>query len=122
MADDVTKECPAAVVDTSISDKRVARELDALMTRHGKPGLIVCDHGTEVTSKAVLEWTQETGIARHFITPGKPVQNGICEAFNGRMRVELLNETLFFSQGQSRVGSPTTTSTAPIQPWDTPHP
>ena len=24
------------------------------------------------------------------------MQNGICESFNGRMRDELLNETLFF--------------------------
>lgn len=43
----------------------------------------------------MLEWTQEAGVAWHFIAPGKPMQNGICEAFNGRMRDEFLNETLF---------------------------
>ena len=36
------------------------------------------------------------------IAPGKPTQNGFVESFNGRMRVELLNETLFFTIGQAR--------------------
>ena len=95
-SDDVTKECLAAVVDTSISGKRVARELTALVAMRGKPELIVSDHGTEFTSNAMLAWTETVGVTWHFIAPGKPMQNGICEAFNGRMRDELLNETLFF--------------------------
>ena len=102
VVDDVTKECLAAIVDTSISGRRVARELAALVTRRGRPDLIVSDHGTEFTSNAMLAWTQDAGIAWHFIAPGKPQQNGICEAFNGRMRDELLNETLFFGLGHAR--------------------
>ncbi len=93
--DDVTKECLAAVADTSISGRRVARELTALVARRGKPALIVSDHGTEFTSNAMLTWAEEAKVDWHFIAPGKPMQNGICEAFNGRMRDELLNETLF---------------------------
>jgi putative transposase len=54
------------------------------MARRGRPGLIVSDHGTEFTSNALLEWRQASGIAWHFIAPGKPMQNGICEAFNAR--------------------------------------
>ncbi len=100
--DDVTKECLAAVVDTSISGRRVSRELAAIAARRGKPDLIVSDHGTEFTSNAMLEWTQRAGVAWHFIAPGKPMQNGFCEAFNARMRDELLNETLFFSLGHAR--------------------
>ena len=50
----------------------------------------------------MLAWTEAAGVAWHFIAPGKPMQNGICEAFNGRMRDELLNETLFFSPEQAR--------------------
>ena len=69
VVDDVTKECLAAIVDTSISGRRVARELAALVTRRGRPDLIVSDHGTELTSNAMLAWTQETGIAWHFIAP-----------------------------------------------------
>ena len=102
--DDVTKECLAAVADTSISGKRVARELTALLARRGRPAMIVSDHGTEFTSNAMLGWTSEHRIAWHFIAPGKPMQNGICESFNGRMRDELLNETLFFGLDHARTG------------------
>ena len=94
--DDVTKESLAAVVDTSISGRRVARELTALIERRGKPGVIVSDNGTEFTSNAILEWAEKVKVKWHYIAPGKPMQNGNCEAFNGRMRDELLNETLFF--------------------------
>ena len=100
--DDVTKECLAAVVDTSISGRRVARELTALIARRGKPELIVSYHGTEFTSNAMLAWSEETGIAWHFIAPGNPMQKGICEAFNSKMRDELLNETLFFGLDHAR--------------------
>jgi putative transposase len=100
--DDVTKECLLALADTSISGKRVARELTALLARRGRPMMIVSDHGTEFTSNAMLGWTGENRIAWHFIAPGKPMQNGICESFNGRMRDELLNETLFFGLDHAR--------------------
>jgi putative transposase len=102
LIDDVTKECLAAVPDTSISARRVARELDAVIARRGKPDLIVSDHGTEFTSNAMLAWAQRSRVAWHFIAPGKPMQNGICEAFNGRMRDELLNETIFYDLDHAR--------------------
>ena len=100
--DDVTRECLAAVVDTSISGRRVARELAALVVRRGKPGVIVSDNGTELTSNAVLSWAGGAGIDWHYIAPGKPTQNGTVESFNGRMRDELLNETLFTSLAHAR--------------------
>jgi transposase InsO family protein len=77
-------------------------------------GGVVSDHGTEFTSNAMLGWASQNRIAWHFIAPGKPMQNGICESFNGRMRDELLNETLFFGldtpEPASRAGLPITTS------------
>ena len=90
VVDDVTKECLAAVVDTSISGKRVARELSALVAMRGKPELIVSDHGTEFTSNAILAWSRDHGVEWHYIAPGKPMQNGYVESFNCRMRDELL--------------------------------
>ena len=95
IVDDVTKECLGAIPDTSISGRRVARELTAILERRGKPGLIVSDHGTEFTSNAMLAWCKGSHVDWHFIAPGKPMQNGFVESFNGRMRDELLNETLF---------------------------
>ena len=100
--DDVTKESLAAVADTSISGRRVARELTALIAWRGKPGVIVSDNGTEFTSNAILEWAEKMQVKWHYIAPGKPMQNGNCEAFNGRMRDELLNETLFFGIDHAR--------------------
>lgn len=102
IVDDVTRECLAAIPDTSISGRRVARELTALIERRGKPGMIVSDHGTEFTSNAMLAWTHAHHITWHFIAPGKPMQNGFCESFNGRMRDELLNESLFFGLDHAR--------------------
>lgn len=102
VVDDVTRECLAAVVDTSISGRRVVRELVDLVAWRGKPGMIVSDNGTELTSNAVLTWCGEAGVDWHYIAPGKPTQNGYVESFNGRMRDELLNETLFTSLGHAR--------------------
>ena len=102
IVDDVTRECLAAIPDTSISGRRVARELTTLIEKRGKPQMIVSDHGTEFTSNAILSWSADTGIEWHYIAPGKPAQNGYIESFNGRMRDELLNETLFLDIDQAR--------------------
>ncbi len=102
IVDDVTRECLAAIPDTSISGKRVARELTAVIAKRGKPKMIVSDNGSEFTSNAILSWAGEQRVEWHYIAPGKPMQNGYIESFNGRMRDELLNETLFFDLDQAR--------------------
>jgi transposase InsO family protein len=102
IVDDVTRECLAAIPDTSISGRRVARELTDLIGRRGKPGMIVSDHGTEFTSNAILAWSKDHRVEWHYIAPGKPTQNGFVESFNGRMRDELLNESLFFGIEHAR--------------------
>lgn len=100
--DDFSRECLALVADTSLSGLRVTRELDLLITKRGKPNTIVSDNGTEFTSIAVVKWCQETGVEWHYIQPGKPMQNGFVESFNGSFRDECLNETLFSSLPQAR--------------------
>ena len=113
--DNVTKECLAAIPDSSLSGKRVVREMRALIARRGKPGMIVSDRamgtplvretmarGTEFTSSAVLAFTQEAKLDWRYIAPGKPTQNACAESFQGRMRDECLNEHLFFSLGHAR--------------------
>ncbi|GAB4347110.1 MAG: hypothetical protein Kow0026_00010 [Oricola sp.] len=59
VVDEVTRECLAAIPDTSISGRRVARELTAPIGRRGKPGMIVSDNGTEPASNAILRWCSE---------------------------------------------------------------
>jgi hypothetical protein len=62
------------VVDTSIGGQRVVRELDALIARRGRPAMIVSDNGTELTSRAVLEWTNRIGhpVALHRAWQANP--------------------------------------------------
>ena len=86
-----------AIPDTSLSGRRVARELTVLVARRGRPGMIVSDNGTEFTSTTPWTWAEDQHIAWHYIAPGKPTQNAYVESFNGRMRDELLNESLFFN-------------------------
>ena len=100
--DNCTRECLALVADTSLSGGRVARELDLIISQRGRPDTIVSDNGTEYTSNAILSWADETGVGWHYIAPGKPQQNGMNESFNGRLRDELLNETLFRSLPHAR--------------------
>ena len=90
------------MADTSLSGRRVARELDAIIGQCRRPDMIVSDNGTEYTSNAILGWADETGVDWHYIAPGKPQQNGFNESFNGRLRDELLNETLFRSLPHAR--------------------
>jgi putative transposase len=60
------------------------------------------DNGTELTSNAILKWCAEHKVEWHYIAPGKPMQNGFVESFNGRMRDEFLNETLFRNLAHAR--------------------
>jgi len=65
---------------------RVARELDALVEGRGRPLMIVSDNGTELTSRAILQWQEDNRVAWHYIAPGKPTQNGFVESLNGLPR------------------------------------
>jgi hypothetical protein len=73
------------------------------MTARGKPQTIVSDNGTEFTSNAILKFVDDRKFDWHYIAPGKPTQNAFIESFNGRLRDELLNETLFPSLHHARV-------------------
>lgn len=101
--DDATRECLAAVADTSLSGLRTARELDRLVLWRGRPKSVVSDNGTELTSNAILSWAAERRVDWHYIDPGKPIQNAFIESFNSRLRDEFLNETLFTSLGQATI-------------------
>lgn len=77
--DDFSRECLAAVVDTSLSGIRVARELDRIAEMRGYPCMVVSDNGTELTSNAILKWQEDSKVEWHYIAPGKPMQNGFVE-------------------------------------------
>jgi putative transposase len=100
--DDCTRECLGQLVDVSISGQAVARFLNALLRCYEAPPRIVCDNGTEFTSKAMFEWQKESRVQLHFIQPGKPTQNAFIESFNGKLREACLNQLWFTNLAEAR--------------------
>jgi putative transposase len=102
VVDDFTRESLALVVDTSLSGMRVARELDAIAQARGRPLRIVSDNGTELRSRATLQWQEDNRVEWHYNAPGKSTQNGFVGSLNGRFRDECLNEHLFRGMAAAR--------------------
>ena len=91
------------LVSVSISGRQVARFLGQLTEERGKPNTIICDNGTEFTSKAMFFWSRESTVKLGFIQPGKPTQNAFVESLNGKFRNECLNRHWFRSLEEARV-------------------
>lgn len=91
IVDDYSREMVGQLVSTSINGRQVARFLNQLIEERGKPIKVICDNGTEFTSKAMFFWSQETMVQLGFIQPGKPTQNAFVESLNGKFRNECLN-------------------------------
>ena len=102
IVDDFSREMIGQLVSVSISGRQVARFLDQLCRARGRPNKIVCDNGTEFTSKAMFFWSQESGVGLGFIQPGRPTQNAFVESLNGKFRNECLNRHWFRSLDQAR--------------------
>lgn len=64
---------------------RMTRELERQAFVRGRPQVVVSDHGSELTSGAVLRWAIDR-VAWHYIQPGKLVRNAFVESFNSRLR------------------------------------
>lgn len=102
MVDELTRECPAIEVDTSLPAARVIGVLDELAAERGLPEVIVVDNGPEFISRALDVWAYRHGIELHFIRPGKPVENAYIESFHSRFRDECLNANWFRDVSDAR--------------------
>jgi putative transposase len=102
VVDAFTRENLSLEVDTSLSSRRVTRALEAVIERRGTPEAIRCDNGPELTSRHFLSWCEERKIQLIHIQPGKPMQNGHIESFNGRLRDECLNANWFHNLADAR--------------------
>ena len=60
------------------------------------------DNGTEFCSRALEAWVMTNDVQLCFIRPGRPVENGFIESFNGRLRDECLNVEWFVSLADAR--------------------
>jgi putative transposase len=102
MVDNYTRECLAIEVDNCLSSQRVTRVLEWVMEQRGAPEAIRCDNGPEFTSRHFLAWCEERRIGLVHIQPGRPMQNGHVESFNGRLRDECLNANWFATLADAR--------------------
>lgn len=102
LVDSYTRECLALEVDSCLSSRRVTRVLEWVMAQRGAPGRIRCDNGPEFTSRHMLKWCTARRIELLHIAPGRPMQNGYAESFNGRFRDECLNAHCFATLQDAR--------------------
>jgi putative transposase len=102
LVDAYTRECLALEVDSCLSSRRVTRVLEWVIEQRGVPQTLRCDNGPEFTSRHFLGWCEQRQIAVLHIQPGKPMQNGRVESFQGRLRDECLNATWFETLNQAR--------------------
>ena len=93
--DDCSREILAIEIASSIPAERVVRTLDRLLEWRGRPTMIRVDNGPEFTGHCFTKWADDNMIAIQFIQPGKPMQNGFIERFNGTYRKEVLDAYLF---------------------------
>jgi putative transposase len=102
VVDQFTRECLTLFAEVALSGEKVAVALDRIVKRRGAPQSITVDNGTEFASKAMDLWAYRNGVHLDFIRPGKPVENGYIESFNGKLRDECLNVEIFFTVTDAR--------------------
>jgi len=102
LMDGLDREALEIKVDTSLGGVRVVRVLEGLKQQGHKPTAIGIDNGPEFVSQVVDRWAYENGVQLHFITPGRPMENGYIESFNGKFRDECRNENWFLDLEDAR--------------------
>ena len=102
LVDNFSRESLAIEVDEHIGGERVVEVLTRLSKQRNLPKTIQVDNGPEFISKRLDQWAYFNGVELDFIRPGKPTDNGLIEAFNGRLRQECLNESWFLSLEDAR--------------------
>jgi putative transposase len=102
VADEFSHECVSIAVDWGISGQHVTRLLEQAAVFRGYPLAVRTDNGSEFTSRAFMAWANTHRIRHILIEPGRPMQNGYIESFNGKFRDECLNEQWFETLQQAR--------------------
>lgn len=100
--DEVTRECLALETDSSITGRKVTAVLNRLAIFRGMPKEILTDNGSEFTSNVMNAWAYDHKVEHIFIDPGKPMQNGYIESFNGKFRTECLNQHWFRNLSEAK--------------------
>jgi len=102
LVDNFTRESLAIEVNDHIGAHKVVDVLMQIGKERKYPRTIRVDNGPEFISKALDQWAYLNSVELDFSRPGKPTDNGLIEAFNGRLRQECLNESWFLSLEDAR--------------------
>lgn len=102
VVDDFSREVAGQLVSVPISSQQAARFLSQLIETRDRPDSIVCDNGTEFTSKAMFFWSKTKGVRLSFIQPGKPTQNAFVASLDGNFRNKCLNQHWFRTLDEAR--------------------
>ncbi len=97
-----SRECLALEADVSLPSRRVTDVLEKVVAQRGAPIALTLDNGTEFTSNHFDAWAYTAGIQLDFISPGRPVENGYIESFNGKLRDECLSQSWFLSLSEAQ--------------------
>ena len=100
--DQFTRECVWLEADRSMNGPKVVAALNRAIAERAAPESITLDNGSEFAGRAMEVWAIETDVQLCFIRPGRPVENGFIESFNGRLRDECLNVEWFPSLDDAR--------------------
>ena len=100
--DEVTRECLALEADSSITGRKVTAVLNRIAIFRGMPQEILTDNGPEFASNAMNAWAYDHKVEHIFIDPGKPMQNGYIESFNGKFRAECLDQHWFNNLSEAK--------------------
>jgi putative transposase len=93
VVDQFTRECVGLEADRSMTGMKVAQTLERARQERGHlPESITVDNGSEFCSRALEVWAMTNEVRVCFIRPGRPVENGFIESFNGRL--EGVNRTV----------------------------
>ena len=102
VVDQYTRECLCAYAERSQTGASVVEQVDRIAALRGAPESITTDNGGEFAGQAMDAWAHRVGVKLDFIRPGRPVQNGYIESFNGRLRDECLNTEVFPNLADAR--------------------
>jgi len=102
LVDQYTRECPLHEPGISLKARSVVACLEQAVAERARPESITVDNGSEFAGRALDTWAYLNHVKLDFIRPGKPVENGFIESFNGKLRDECLNSEVFFSIEDAR--------------------
>jgi len=102
LVDNFSRESLALRVAERFRGEDVVKVLEAISTQRGFPKSIRVDNGPEFISKSLDWWAYFNGVKLDFSRPGKPTDNAFIESFNGKFRMECLNQHWFLSLSEAQ--------------------